>query len=174
MTWYRASFIDVDPQDVASIWCETSDLDEVVQAALGAPRQVMVQQLVQNTVSRWEPLSLCDPATQSWNSVQEQMADALKAQARHVVASQVIDRRGWERSQWLADAREQFQHEDGSVLDLCNGHVSAMLEALADVQKVLQRVVDATGTHQNGMKLVGTYATALDDIAKAVEFYLPE
>lgn len=63
-------------------------------------------------------------------SLDDQMADAVRRQFDHATASRQIDRRGWTRRQWIEDARSQFGDLEGSVLDLVNGHVSAMLAAI--------------------------------------------
>lgn len=63
-------------------------------------------------------------------SFDDQMAEAIRRQRSHVDRSHSIDRRGWTRRQWIEDARQQFGDADGSVLDLVNGHVSALLAAI--------------------------------------------
>jgi hypothetical protein len=60
-------------------------------------------------------------------NLDEQMREAVHNQMSHVNASMMVDRRGWTRQQWIDDARRLFGDLDGSVLDLVNGHVSAML-----------------------------------------------
>lgn len=60
----------------------------------------------------------------------QQMAAARQRQQQRVTDSHRMDRRGWTRQQWINDARRLFHEQDGSVLSLLNGHVSAMLAEL--------------------------------------------
>lgn len=66
-------------------------------------------------------------------SLDEQMREAVSRQMKHVAAAHRIDRRGWTRKQWIDDARRLFTDLDGSVLDLVNGHISAMLAEIDGV-----------------------------------------
>jgi hypothetical protein len=61
--------------------------------------------------------------------------DAFRAQREHVDQSLAIDRTGWTRQQWIDDARCLMGDLDGSVSSLLNGHVMALLGALADCEK---------------------------------------
>jgi hypothetical protein len=65
------------------------------------------------------------------NQPNTQMAAAIIRQLTHVAASHQIDRTGWTRQQWIDDARRLMGDADGSVLDLTNGHVMALLAELA-------------------------------------------
>jgi hypothetical protein len=51
-------------------------------------------------------------------------------QLRHAEASHRIDRTGWTDEQWVEDARRLMGDLDGSVLDLVNGHVLALLRTV--------------------------------------------
>jgi hypothetical protein len=64
------------------------------------------------------------------NQPDPQMAAAIIRQLTHVAASHQIDRTGWTRQQWIDDARRLMGDADGSVLDLTNGHVQALLAEL--------------------------------------------
>jgi hypothetical protein len=68
--------------------------------------------------------------TESFPSLGQQMAAAVRRQFDHAAASHKIDRRGWTREQWVADARRLLEELDGSVLDLLNGHVAYMLNEI--------------------------------------------
>lgn len=75
-------------------------------------------------------------------SLDDQMVDAVRRQREHVATSHCVDRRGWTRQQWADDARRQFGDLDGSVQDLLNGHISAMLAELAAQDAEIQRLRD--------------------------------
>jgi hypothetical protein len=59
--------------------------------------------------------------------------DAFRAQRAHVDRSLAIDRTDWTRQQWIGDARKQMSDLDGSVMDLLNGHVTALLAEVAEL-----------------------------------------
>lgn len=65
-------------------------------------------------------------------SLDDQVVTAARSQMDHVRASRRVDRRGWTRQQWIDDARIRFNDLNGSVLDLLNGHIAAMLDELDD------------------------------------------
>ena len=62
----------------------------------------------------------------------DQMVEAIKRQMKHVDASMRVNRTGWTDDQWIDDARKLMRDIEGSVLDLLNGHVVAMLRRLED------------------------------------------
>lgn len=62
----------------------------------------------------------------------DQLAEAFRGQLAHAADSWKVDRRGWTRAQWIADVRRLFNDLDGSVLDLVNGHVQALLDEIDD------------------------------------------
>lgn len=62
------------------------------------------------------------------------MAEAIQRQMAHVQRSAWIDRRGWTDQQWIDDARSQMGDIDGSILDLVNGHVMALLRRLDELE----------------------------------------
>lgn len=64
----------------------------------------------------------------------DQMAEAIQRQMAHAQRSAWIDRRGWTDQQWIDDARSQLGDLDGSILDLVNGHVLALLRRLDELQ----------------------------------------
>jgi hypothetical protein len=66
------------------------------------------------------------------SDLDSEMTAAVRRQFAHAATSQRVDRRGWTREQWIADARRLFNDVDGSVLDLVNGHISALLAAVAE------------------------------------------
>jgi hypothetical protein len=70
----------------------------------------------------------------------EAAVETFRAQRAHVDRSLAIDRTGWTRQQWVDDARQQMGDLDGSVMDLLNGHVTAMLSALAEQDAAIARV----------------------------------
>lgn len=70
-------------------------------------------------------------------SLDEQMTAAVAAQRAHIAASRTVDRRGWSRAQWLADARNLMGALHGSVQSLMNGHVTAMLGRIGELEKQL-------------------------------------
>lgn len=85
-------------------------------------------------------------------SLDEQMAEALRLQRDHVVASLAVDRRGWTRRQWVDDARRLMGDLHGSVLDLVNGHVVYMLNEIDYLSHQLDTpdspVAASAGSHQ--------------------------
>lgn len=72
-------------------------------------------------------------------SLDDQMVEAVRNQMKHVAASHAVDRRGWTRDQWVADAEKLMGDLDGSVMDLKNGHVLALLEELHELRKAVGR-----------------------------------
>jgi len=60
--------------------------------------------------------------------------DPFAAQAAHAAASHRVVRLGWTREQWIADAQRLMNDPDGSVLDLVNGHVYALLAELKELR----------------------------------------
>lgn len=67
-------------------------------------------------------------------SLDDQMAEALAHQRDHIIAAHHVDRRGWSRGEWVADARRLMDDLDGSARALLNGHVTALLSELAELQ----------------------------------------
>jgi hypothetical protein len=63
-------------------------------------------------------------------SLDTQMAAAVRRQLAHITTSHQINRTGWTRQQWINDARRLMGELDGSVRDLVNGHVLALLAEL--------------------------------------------
>ena len=63
----------------------------------------------------------------------DQYVEAVRNQMEHVAASMRVDRTGWTDDQWIADARQLMGDIEGSVLDLLNGHVMAMLRRLDEL-----------------------------------------
>jgi hypothetical protein len=74
-------------------------------------------------------------------NLDDQMAEAVRRQREHVVSSMHVDRRGWTRQQWVDDARKLMGDLDGSVLDLVNGHVGALLGQIDDLQRRIDAVL---------------------------------
>ena len=62
----------------------------------------------------------------------DQMVEAIKQQMKHIDASMRVNRTDWTDDQWIDDARKLMGDIEGSVLDLLNGHVVAMLRKLED------------------------------------------
>lgn len=92
-------------------------------------------------------------------SLDGQMWQAACDQFSHAAASHARVRRGWTRSQWIEDAESLMGDLDGSVLDLVNGHVMAMLDEIRDAAAAngegpwpfhLQRGEDVTGVSGEG------------------------
>jgi hypothetical protein len=79
----------------------------------------------------------------SFPSLDEQMTTAVHRQLDHIAASHRVDRGGWTREQWVADARRLFEDLDGSVLDLVNGHVVYMLNEIDVLKKRLAELESA-------------------------------
>lgn len=79
-------------------------------------------------------------------TLDEQAADALAAQMRHVAAShaRMVERGGWSRQQWIADAEQLMHDVDGSVLSLVNGHVTALIDEVRALQRGMLRIMDIT------------------------------
>ena len=73
-------------------------------------------------------------------NLDDQMAEAVRHQREHIAASMAVDRRGWTRQQWIDDAERLIGDLHGSVLDLVNGHVLALL---AEIHDLKARVSDA-------------------------------
>jgi peptidoglycan hydrolase CwlO-like protein len=67
-------------------------------------------------------------------SRQEEMAQAIRRQLDQRDESRQVDRTGWSRQQWLDDADERFNHIDGAITSLVNGHVVAMLAEIEDLR----------------------------------------
>lgn len=57
----------------------------------------------------------------------DELGEAFRRQHEHVVKSHAVNRVGWTRQQYLEDAKRLMGDLDGSVCDLVNGHVTAML-----------------------------------------------
>lgn len=68
-----------------------------------------------------------------------EMSEAIRSQLAHVAQSQRIDRSGWTHEQWVTDARRLMGDLDGSVLDLVNGHITALFHEI-------DRLREAKGT----------------------------
>lgn len=66
---------------------------------------------------------------------EEQMEEAVGNMRRMFNTVQQVDRTGWTRAQWVAEAEVIMDDIDGSVLALLNGHVLAMLEELRDLRR---------------------------------------
>lgn len=66
----------------------------------------------------------------------DQWAEVIARQRDHVNASHRVDRRGWTDEQWIDDARQLMGDIDGSVLDLVNGHVMALIRAVEAARKI--------------------------------------
>lgn len=64
----------------------------------------------------------------------DQLAAAVHRQLQHAAASQAVNRRGWTDQQWIDDARSAIGDLDGSILDLVNGHVLALLRRLDELE----------------------------------------
>lgn len=65
--------------------------------------------------------------------------DPFRAQAAHVMASHAVDRSGWTRRQWVDDAKKLFNDADGSVADLVNGHIVALLAEMRALEEGRRR-----------------------------------
>lgn len=68
--------------------------------------------------------------------VSSEMADAIARQMAHAKASHQVDRRGWTDEQWIEDAIRLMGDLEGSVLDLLNGHVMALIKAVEAARKI--------------------------------------
>lgn len=66
-------------------------------------------------------------------AVQRQLEIAAKRQLGHIKESKLADRTNWTKDQWVDDARELMNDIDGSVLDLLNEHVMAMLSKIEEL-----------------------------------------
>ncbi len=64
----------------------------------------------------------------------DQLAAAMRRQMIHSTASLTVDRRGWTRKQWVDDAKRLMGDIDGAVTSLANGHVTAMLATIAELE----------------------------------------
>lgn len=45
-----------------------------------------------------------------------------------------VNRNGWTKEQWAADAERIMQHPDGAVSALLNGHVNALLWTIRNLR----------------------------------------
>lgn len=70
-------------------------------------------------------------------NIDDQMREALNRQRDHVIASYHVDRRGWSRAEWVADAQRLMSEPDGSVMDLVNGHILALLAEVEQLRAQL-------------------------------------
>lgn len=91
---------------------------------------------------------------ESARSLDEQMATAVHNQFQHAKAAHSVDRRGWPNAQWVADAQRLMCDLDGSVLDLLNGHVLALFEAIDELAKQRKAVSDLHRPHALGNAVV--------------------
>jgi hypothetical protein len=62
---------------------------------------------------------------------ESEMAAAIRRQMDACARSMEVDRRDWTRQQWIDDARRLMDEIDGAVTSLVNGHVMALLDAVA-------------------------------------------
>ena len=74
-------------------------------------------------------------------SSSDQLAEAVQAQRARIQSSLTTNRQGFTRAAWIADARAQFNHVDGSVLALVNGHVSVLLDSLDQLANQLNEIL---------------------------------
>jgi hypothetical protein len=82
----------------------------------------------------------------------DEMAEAVKRQAAHVFESHRVNRTGWTREQWVEDAQRLMDDIDGSVLDLVNGHVLALL---TEVKESRTQRAAALALHEPSPRLGG-------------------
>jgi hypothetical protein len=66
-------------------------------------------------------------------------------QKRH--ESMLVDRRGWTRGQWIADARDLMDDIDGAVTSLVNGHILALLDEARDADALRAAVERVRALH---------------------------
>ncbi len=62
-------------------------------------------------------------------------SEAYRSQMEHIEASMRVNRSGWSDDEWVDNARKLMNDIDGSVLDLVNGHVTAMLRKIDALEK---------------------------------------
>jgi len=68
-------------------------------------------------------------------SLDDQMTRAIGNMKRLGGEVVLVDRTGWTREQWVAEAEEIMDDIDGSVLALLNGHIMAVFEELHDLRR---------------------------------------
>lgn len=92
-----------------------------------------VQALSDAQVSDWVPLTVFGQLDLR-SPMDDRMSEAVNAQRQHIQISHAVSRTGWTRQQWVDDAYAQFRDLHGSVLDLVNGHISALLAEVDDLR----------------------------------------
>lgn len=81
----------------------------------------------------------------------DQMAGAMRGMASHRAESMQVDRRGWTRAQWVADAKRLMNEPDGSVMSLMNGHAISFLVELERITAERDQAHAAIRAHKIAM-----------------------
>lgn len=84
------------------------------------------------------------------DSPQVELAQAVRRQMDQADQSADVDRTGWTHDQWVADARTRFNHIDGAVTSLVNGHIEALLDEIDQLQEALDLVEEELEQERSG------------------------
>ena len=71
-----------------------------------------------------------------------EMSEALDRMADHRSAAMTVNRSGWTREQYLADAERLMNDLDGSVSSLVNGHAMALIGAVRELRERVAELED--------------------------------
>ena len=94
----------------------------------------------------------------------DQMRDAVTRQIEQQFKAQRVCRTGWTRQQWVDDARTLMDHIDGAVTSLVNGHVLALLDEAAALDRVRALCESNAGVAtRDGALMVSTIRAAMKE-----------